>query len=396
MTFLSGLWRRRRWLASAVLGLWPWCQPKVIWLLDNVFGNWLTDSVSVSIKWPRWAEMMLVWSATRPVSSVFVLAAVIVSAMAIASRFDVHRGGETLGRLQIGPVSWHLIRQIVQIPDARLATQPSLWAEGLGRWDSFAVHNLWANRPVTRGDFALWRTEFHKWAHDVKTWMETAGCEFLDVKDVAELGRVEGGPFHDDPELNHELVMLDMKRKRIASLIERFRSMPAVSTVRPVVSIEVGPGTARPGDGRLLPSADIRLKNSGDPFTLVVFARLLNVSDGFPGGDEWRYEPRPISGGHDTSGFHIATIGEPVVTTSGVRWLVKLRGEHFQPIRRWEGRNGLQFDVEWLFQIHIDSVNKPLVNVVTRVTLSDDWRSLDVVKLTEEIMPSVFHSSVRT
>jgi hypothetical protein len=70
--------------------------------------------------------------------------------------------------------------------------------------------------------------------------------------------------------------------------------------------------------------------------------------------------------------------------------LVKLRGENFQVIRRWEGRTELQFDVEWLFQIELDAVNRPLARVVARVILSDDWLTLNVTKIYEEIMDDVF------
>ena len=129
------------------------------------------------------------------------------------------------GLLPAGPVTWQL-KQEVSIPkaDGNSQPQPLEKAEGLGRWDSFAIHNLWANRPVTRGDFTLWSDAFHQWCGDVKAWMEAAGFPFLDVKEFAELGKVEGGPFHSDPKLNHELVMLDMKRTRLARLIGRYRS----------------------------------------------------------------------------------------------------------------------------------------------------------------------------
>src|SRR5438093_936078 len=51
------------------------------------------------------------------------------------------------GALPQGPSSWRLVRVIVLIPDARTSSEPNAWAEGLGKWDEFAVHNLWANRP---------------------------------------------------------------------------------------------------------------------------------------------------------------------------------------------------------------------------------------------------------
>src|SRR5262249_4516404 len=242
-----------------------------------------------------------------------------------------------------GPLTWKLIKVIVQIPDARLSKTPATWADALGRWDSFAVHNLWANKPITKADFDVWRTEVHRWGTAVKVWMETAGCEFLDVKEFAELGYVDGPNLHSNPDLNHELVMLKMKRDRLAVLIERFRSMPNPVTITPAIKIEVGRGTARPGDGQMLPSADIRLRNSGDPFTMVVVAKLVRLTDGFPGGDEWVYEPRLISGGNHTSGFHVATIEPPVENNYEMNWVVTLRGERFMVVRRWQGRAHLEF-----------------------------------------------------
>jgi hypothetical protein len=315
--------------------------------------------------------------------AVLVFAAIAAISVLWRVWFSPSNTAARIGRLPSGGLTWQPTRVPISIPSASQSDRPQLWAEGLARWDSFAVHNLWANRPKTQEDFELWRRAFQRWGDDVNAWMEQAGCQFLDVKEFAELGLVEGGHHSDDPALNHELIMLNMKRDRLKSLIARFRSM---RTVKPIVSITVGSGTARPGDGRLLPSADIRLTNSGDPFTLVVFAKLLNVSPGFAGDGDWRYLPRRVSGGNDTSDFSIATIGAPV----GEDWLVKLRGESFQTIRRWQGRADLQFDVEWTFQVDVDSVNKPLATVVTRVTLSEDRQRLDVVKLSETILPSVF------
>jgi hypothetical protein len=359
------VWTLPQWLAT----LWP------ALVRDKTIPEWMAEQ--------RWSIVTPTVYGALTILFLFVLGALVF--VAIRGNKTTTRGG----CLSEGPVRWQLMKVAVQIPDARQSLQPNLWADGLGRWDSFAVHNLWANRPATKGDLELWKAECYRWSADVKAWMETAGCPFLDVKEFAELGNIQGGPFHPDPDLNYQLVMLNMKRDRLASLITRFRSMPILSILKPVITVDVGPGTARPGDGRMLPSADIRLTNSGDPFTLVVFAKLLNVSPGFAGADQWRYIPRQINGGNDTTGFHIATLGAPVVTDTGLDWLVKLRGEHFQAIRRWQGRTALQFDVEWTFQADVDSVNRPLAIVVTRVTLSDDRQHLDVVKLSETIMPSV-------
>jgi hypothetical protein len=223
----------------------------------------------------------------------------------------------------------------------------------------------------------------------VKNWMETAGSPYLDVKEFAALGKVEGGPFHSDAGLNHELVMLDMQRTRLHRLIERYRNAPPVTpakVVTPTISIEVGPGTARMNDGRVLSSADITVWNTGDPFTLVTYARLVGASPGFEDTGQWHYDGRNVRGGNGESSFHIATLGE-TGTSTGTNWLVKVRGEQMITIRRWEGHDMFWFDVEWTFQLDIDSVLRPLAVVVTRVRLSDDHQRFNVIKASEKIMP---------
>jgi hypothetical protein len=140
-------------------------------------------------------------------------------------------------------------------------------------------------------------------------------------------------------------------------------------------------------DRHLYPSANITLTNSGDPFRLVTFAKLLSVTPGHQGtASEWRYHPRQINGGTDTSKFCIATIGDPVKYPDGRRnWLVLLRDEGMERKARWEGAGELQFDVEWKFFAEAESVNKCLATVVTRVKLSEDRERLDILKLSETV-----------
>ena len=360
------------------------------WVASNALWTAITSGTVISGVLSVWA-----WAKDAPgyvVMLVAVFGFVVFAFVPRAVREVLRLTGTRPSALPHGPLTWKLIRQVVQIPDARLSKTSAAWADGVARWDSFAVHNLWANQPITKADFEVWRADVHKWGAEVKVWMETAGCEFLDVKEFAELGYVDGPKLHDDPGLNHELVMLKMKRDRLKVLIERFRVMPNPVIITPEIKVEVGEGTARPGDGQMLPTADIRLGNSGDPFRMIAVAKLLRVTDGFPGGDEWVYEPRLISGGNHTSGFHVATIELPVEANHEMNWVVILRGEHFMVVRRWQGRGHLEFDIEWLFQIQIDAINKPLAIVVTRCTLSDDWKRLETVKLSEDIMPSVFRN----
>jgi pimeloyl-ACP methyl ester carboxylesterase len=153
----------------------------------------------------------------------------------------------------------------------------------------------------------------------------------------------------------------------------------------PALAFSVGSGVANMGGNRQLPSAEIVATNFGGPLTLVAFAKLLDVSEGFGGiGRQWRFEPRAVSGGRDLSTYTIATIGSPVRTATGEDWLVTPREEHLGRVDRWQGRGELRFDVEWQFFAEANSTNRLLASVVTRVTLSADRRRLNVVKIREE------------
>lgn len=129
-----------------------------------------------------------------------------------------------------GATTWNPERVKISIPPAdncaRLGgTQKrEYWADGLAHWEEWSVHNLWANRPTTREDFVLWRQSFRRWCDDVKAWMESAGCSYLDVKDFSVLGNVSDQPYHSDPSLSHELAMLDLHRDRLRGLANQYRN----------------------------------------------------------------------------------------------------------------------------------------------------------------------------
>jgi len=107
----------------------------------------------------------------------------------------------------------------VQVPSLGKIVKDHKIAEGLARWDEFAVHNLWANKPLTEEDLKQWIKQFNKWIYDVKNWMEKVGCLYLDVKQFFVLGLVTEYQFDDDSEFNHKLNMLNMHRERIKNLI---------------------------------------------------------------------------------------------------------------------------------------------------------------------------------
>lgn len=136
--------------------------------------------------------------------------------------------------------------------------------------------------------------------------------------------------------------------------------------------MDFGSGTAR-WHGKQLPSADIRIHNSGGPFVLVASAKFTAVSDGFDWAptDEWWFEPRNVLGGHGRSWFHIATL-ETNVTEAGQTWLVEPRAEGMLGLRRWQGPGRLWFDVEWTLYSRIDETLHELGRTVVRVLLKDD------------------------
>lgn len=92
-------------------------------------------------------------------------------------------------------------------------------AEELGKYDEWAVHNLWANRPYYGADLKLWIDSFNKWAASVKQWMENQHCSYLDIKHFFVLGLVSNYQFDEDSEFNWQLNMLNMHRERINNLI---------------------------------------------------------------------------------------------------------------------------------------------------------------------------------
>lgn len=152
-------------------------------------------------------------------------------------------------------------------------------------------------------------------------------------------------------------------------------------------TVTTGSGTARL-DGRLLPSADIILDNSGEPFVAFAVARLLTVHGAEPTDDRWEYESRVVRGGGGKSWYHIATL-ETTRTDSATEWLVKLRGEHMTVVRRWQGDGPLFFDVEWTFSVEIRAMLYEFASVLMRVSLDPERLRFSVAKVREDIKQSV-------
>ena len=120
-------------------------------------------------------------------------------------------------------VQWTPVRVEVHIPDPATATTPRLRAEGLSALNEWAVHNLWANRPGDSSSANAWSRSHDEWRHRVVEWMKISGCDPIDVTAVSVLGDIPVIGGADDP-LSHQLSMLQVRRQRIAAVVESYRS----------------------------------------------------------------------------------------------------------------------------------------------------------------------------
>jgi hypothetical protein len=139
-------------------------------------------------------------------------------------------------------------------------------------------------------------------------------------------------------------------------------------------------GSARWG-GRELRSADLIIENRGQPFVLVALAKLVKAEKGmkFLGTDEWRYSPRKVHGGRDSTSFHIAT-----VERAGADRIVIVRAENMVAIRQWTASHPtIRFDVEWTLMRENQSVLTELTTVVTHVELDSNMKTF-AVSVTEK------------
>jgi hypothetical protein len=131
-----------------------------------------------------------------------------------------------------------------------------------------------------------------------------------------------------------------------------------------------------PGDRQGLDSVALDVSSHGDPFQLVVRGRLTEVrsDEDYRDGTEhtWSYEPRQVLGGHGLSSYELATISTNE-TDSGRDWLLKLRGEHMNVERRWEGLEPFECDLEFeLLQLHESTLHR-LQMVRVRLRVTDEW-----------------------
>lgn len=243
----------------------------------------------------------------------------------------------------------------------------------------------------TTWSLSAWKDRCEQWKDHVFEALGEWGATAEQKKHFQELGEFKKRKFRG---INAEHEKL---RERLAERLRRLREITGSGVERdeerssasapPRISIEVAPGTARMPDGRMMPSADVIVDNSGSPFTLVSHATLLAVAPGFDWdtADRWEYEPRLMKGGHGKAWFHIATLST-TGAESGTHWLVKVRGEHMGVIRRWEGHGELWFDVQWLLYTEIESMLKEVGRVRARVLLAHDQRGFVVLKTEEEIV----------
>lgn len=121
--------------------------------------------------------------------------------------------------------------------------------------------------------------------------------------------------------------------------------------------------------GRLLPSADVVVENSGGPCTLVAYATLVNAAPGLGSPSaRWEYAPRSVKGGHGQSVYSVATLELP---DSGTRRIVKVRGEGMDKRERYQTDDRLWFDVEWEFYVEEAGHLAKVLTCASRVSLND-------------------------
>lgn len=136
----------------------------------------------------------------------------------------------------------------------------------------------------------------------------------------------------------------------------------------PALSVRAVAGTASVG-GRLLPSADVVVENSGDPCTLVAYATLANAAPGLGSPSaRWEYAPRSVKGGHGQSVYSVATLELP---DSGASRVVKVRGEGMDKRERYQTDDRLWFDVEWEFYVEEAGHLAKVLTCASRVSLND-------------------------
>jgi hypothetical protein len=145
------------------------------------------------------------------------------------------------------------------------------------------------------------------------------------------------------------------------------------------IKVEVDRGTARMGLLGMVPkaSADLLITNDGPPIALIAHARLTNVAPGFAWAsqDAWKYDPRQLKGGPDTSWFHIATVQPDDKAPN--QWVVVVRAEHMVHIRRWEvqAKGALWFDLHFDFYADTGNTLRLIRSVGVHVSVADDRKS---------------------
>lgn len=148
----------------------------------------------------------------------------------------------------------------------------------------------------------------------------------------------------------------------------------------PAISVRATTGTASVR-GRLLPSADIVVENSGGPFTLVAHAKLGQLSPTLEGHAHWEYVSRPVNGGHGKSTYSVATL-EPAAP--GEQRIVKVRGEQMAAVQRWECTDAIWFDLEWELYVENDGHLTKAMTFTARVALNEG-RDGFVVAISERV-----------
>ena len=117
------------------------------------------------------------------------------------------------------------IREL-QLKVNRKASSQAL-ADGLGKLDEWAVHNLWAKHPQSSSDpaFVPWRKRIARWKRRIVHLAEKHKCSYLDVRSLRVLGNLASEPHYSlDPKLDQQMRTLSMRRKRIDSLIHKYRT----------------------------------------------------------------------------------------------------------------------------------------------------------------------------
>jgi len=192
--------------------------PRAWAVAESVSGLLGLIALSVTKNHPTWGTTMTDLGWQVPIGA-FVL---IFVYRAVTAPAEIYKAQRTTIDANEGVI--HSLRDVLEgkRKNARLA-------ELLGKKDEWAVHNLWAKIPKTAEEIASWKASEEVWRNEVGALMDEHGCPYLVKKSFLVLGNLlEGTPpgllvlYHEDSDMNKELMMLNLRRKRLQEIIESY------------------------------------------------------------------------------------------------------------------------------------------------------------------------------